>query len=278
MEDNGLIYLEVAEDYAHVVAGNIEAVQVKETRGSGSVTLNTPAVRDAIESLVELTGQNPTREVQLRFLTTASIGLEKSPDDRPGGLPGLKYWQRARSGQEDVGPLRTMLERESSPETVRTFCRDRTDEDLLADLIRRVTWDCDRPDTANLRRELEERVSIFLQNEFGVPPQDALPIVDVLASHVLRRSAMPDARNRVLSRQELRQRADSSTRLSLPRSIVERLLGNAPTSPDTSTPGQSVVSTRGLEYPRWIVDTAVLPTPQSAYFAGKLPRLSFGRR
>ena len=61
LEENGLIYLEVAEDYAHVVGGDIEAVQVKATCGSGAVTLNTPAVRDAIESFVDLAGQNPSR-------------------------------------------------------------------------------------------------------------------------------------------------------------------------------------------------------------------------
>ena len=183
LEENGLIYLEVAEDYAHVIGGDIEAVQVKATRGSGAVTLNTPAVRDAIESFVDLAGQNPTREVHLRLLTTAPIGLEKSPDDRPGGLPGLEYWQRARAGREDVGPLRTLLERESSPEAVRTYCSNRTDEELLADLIRRVTWDCDRPETPTLRRELEERVTLFLRKEFDVPFQGGLyTIVDIPAS------------------------------------------------------------------------------------------------
>ena len=106
LEENGLIYLEVAEDYAHVIGGDIEAVQVKATRGSGAVTLNTPAVRDAIESFVDLVAQNPARQMHLRFLTTAPIGLEKSPDDRLGEIPGLKYWERARADREHVGPLR----------------------------------------------------------------------------------------------------------------------------------------------------------------------------
>ena len=259
LEENGLIYLEVAEDYAHVVGGDIGAVQVKATRGA--VTLNTPAVRDALESFVDLAGRNPTREVQLRFLTTAPIGREKSPGDRPGGFPGLRYWQLVRAGREDVGPLQAILERESSPETVRTFCRNLTDQELLADLIRRVTWDCDRPETTTLRRELEERVILFLRKEFGVPPQEAMPIADVLASRVLHRSAMPDARDRVLSRQELHQLADSSTRISLPRSDFERLLSKALVSPVTSILGHAIVSAQGLEHPPWIVDAADLPTP-----------------
>lgn len=261
LEENGLIYLEVAEDYAHVVSRDIEAVQVKATRGSGAVTLNTPAVRHAIESFVDLVAQNPNRGIQLRFLTTSPIGLEKSPNDRPSDIPGLEYWQRVRAGRADVGPLRIILERESSPEAVRAFCKNRTDEELRADLIRRVTWDCDRPETATLRRELEERVGLFLRKEFGVPLQEALPITDVLALRVLRRSAMPDARDRVLSRPELHQLADSSTRVSVPRADFDRLLSKALMAPVTSTPAQAIVSTQGREYPPWIVDAAALPTP-----------------
>ena len=259
VEENGLIYLEVAEDYAHVIGGNIEAVQVKATSGSRAVTLNTPGVRDAIASFVDLVAQNPGREVHLRFLTTAPIGLEKSPDDRPGEVPGLEYWQLARAGREDVGPLRALLERESSPEAVRAFCRSRTDEQLLADLIRRVTWDCHRPDTTPLRRELEERVNLFLRKEFDVPFQEALPFADVLASHVLSRSAIQDARGRVLSRPALLQLAESFAGVWLRRTDVQRLLSQALASAGASTAGHPMVSARGLAQPPWIVDAAALP-------------------
>ena len=158
LEENDVIYLEVAEDYAHVVNGDIEAVQVRARRSSGAVTLNTSGVRDAIESFVNLVAQNPTREMHLRFLTTAPIGLEKSPDDRPGECPGLDYWRRARAGLEEVGPLRALLERESNSDAVRIFCRNRSDEELLADLIRRVTWDCDRPEKTTTTARVRSRI------------------------------------------------------------------------------------------------------------------------
>ena len=262
LEETGLIYLEVAEDYARVIGGDIEAVQVKATRGSGSVTLNTPAVRDAIESFVELATQNPTREVQLRFLTTSPIGREKSPGDRPGGVPGLEYWRLARAEREDVGPLRALLERESSPEAVRTFCRTRTDEQLLADLIRRIDWDCGRPENPTLRRELEERASLLLHKEFDVPLREALPFADVVASQVLSRSGARDARNRSLSRLELLQLGESFSGVWLPRTEYKRLLSKALASTDTPTPGHAVVSARGLVYPPWVVDAATLPAPK----------------
>ena len=97
LDQDGLLYLEVAEDYATAVGPAFEAVQVKDTRSSGSVTLNTPAVREAIESFVDLTERNPDSQVQLRFFTTSQIGLERAAKDRPGGLPGLIYWDRRES-------------------------------------------------------------------------------------------------------------------------------------------------------------------------------------
>src|SRR5438034_11199973 len=63
------LFLEVAEDYAVVAHDALNAVQAKETRASGAVTLNTPGVIDAINSFVDLTRRNPTRTVSLRYFT-----------------------------------------------------------------------------------------------------------------------------------------------------------------------------------------------------------------
>jgi hypothetical protein len=86
--ENGRIYLEVAEDYATVAQQSLDAIQVKDTAGSGSVTLNTEAVREAVDSFVRLTRDNKNRHVQLRYLTTAPIGVELKVADRPGGWRG----------------------------------------------------------------------------------------------------------------------------------------------------------------------------------------------
>jgi hypothetical protein len=52
--ENGRIYLEVAEDYATVAQQSLDATQVKDTAGSGSVTLNTEGVRDAVDASARL--------------------------------------------------------------------------------------------------------------------------------------------------------------------------------------------------------------------------------
>jgi len=98
----------VAEDYARVARDALNAVQVKDTAGSGSITLNTAHVRDAITAFVGLVAKNPGRRVTLHYLTTSSIGTEQKIVDRPAGEAGLAYWRRA-AAMTDVEPLRAVL-------------------------------------------------------------------------------------------------------------------------------------------------------------------------
>jgi hypothetical protein len=91
LDEKSWLYLEVAEDYATVAGNALNAVQVKDTAASGSVTLNTGGVRDAIHAFVDLVARNPGRAVKLRYLTTSPIGTEQSRADRPAGEAGLTY-------------------------------------------------------------------------------------------------------------------------------------------------------------------------------------------
>jgi len=77
LKDGEELFLEVAEDYAVVAREALKAVQAKETRASGTVTLNTSGVKEAINSFVDLCHRNPERKVSLRYFTTSLIGLEK---------------------------------------------------------------------------------------------------------------------------------------------------------------------------------------------------------
>lgn len=124
VEGTSKIFLEVAEDYAVVAAGAISAVQVKDTQASGTVTLNTESVRDAISSFVTLTAFNPDADVHLRYFTTSEIGTEKAMQDRPGGVPGLVYWRSVAKGA-DATPIRELLDSDKFPDPVREFIRSR---------------------------------------------------------------------------------------------------------------------------------------------------------
>ena len=133
------MYLEVAEDYATVAQHSLDAVQVKDTAKSGSVTLNTEAVREAIDAFVTLATSNKDRHVQLRYFTTSPIGTERKTSDRPAGEAGLLYWRQAAAGA-DVGPLRTILTSDKFSADVHAFVKARDDDDeaLRRDLLHRI--------------------------------------------------------------------------------------------------------------------------------------------
>ena len=260
LDDQGKLYLEVAEDYAKVVGQAIEAVQVKDTGLSGAVTLSSSNVRNAIASFVDLVERNPDQQVQLRFLTTSAIGLERATRDRPGGLAGLKYWQRVRLGQEVVGPLRSILEREPFPDAVRKFCAVRSDTQLTEELIRRVTWDCDCPNATNLRIELEQHLTLVLRDQFGIPSQEVPRIADTLAYRVLQKSSLPDPPERVLTRSELHQLVDSTTRLSLPRASLEPLLARLA---GRQSGDEVAIRSPSNRVPHWFIDASEVPAPKT---------------
>ena len=261
LDDNALLYLEVAEDYAEIVGDVINSVQVKETKTSGPVTLRRKDVRCAIASFVDLAARNPNRHVNLRFLTTSPIGLEKSAPDRPGGSAGLDYWQRVRARQADVGPLRRLLEREPHARTVREFCNARNDDELRADLVDRIHWDCGKPDATALQRELELALGPILARRFRVPSEEVPRVVMVLVYHVLMTSQRPNAADRVLTAVDLNHLVDQSTRLSLPRATVEPLLQVASQLllPTGATP--VAISTAPVDTPRWLFAGALVPVP-----------------
>ena len=109
LEDDEL-YVEVAEDYALVAKSPdrldeiLQATQVKDTRESGSVTLNSPDVLDAIRHLFAFQEANPGRSVRLTFLTTSPIGKERK-NALPSGRAALAAWQQI-AGPTDIEELR----------------------------------------------------------------------------------------------------------------------------------------------------------------------------
>ena len=129
IDEHSQIYLEVAEDYAIVAKDAILGVQVKDTERSGSVTLNSASVRDAITNFVDALERNPDISVDLRFFTTSDIGTEQAIADRPGNMAGLLYWKRSAGGA-NICPLRKILESDKFPDKVRQFSKDRDDEQL----------------------------------------------------------------------------------------------------------------------------------------------------
>ena len=252
--------LEIAEDYAIVAKQAIDAVQVKETKNSGPVTLNSDSVRKAIVGFVDLVEKNRDRKVHLRFLTTSEIGRERAMVDRPGSLPGIEYWRKAAAGA-DCDPLREILESEKFPETVREFCRARDDDALREDLIRRIEWDCGTADFRTVRRELEDRLIVLGRERFELSSFEARQLADSLVYKVLQKSIADAPEERILTRGDLYESMEAAALITVPRSVFTRLVKRASSLSEGltgETNAEQPVSDIG---PSWLLDEAELGVP-----------------
>ncbi len=216
------IYIEVAEDFATIARNAINAVQVKDTKAS-SITLRSTSVRDAIHSLLDLSERNPKFKVQLFFLTTSAIGLERRTIDRPAGMAGLEYWKKAAAGA-DLQPLRSVLEGEVFSKEIRAFCNARDDQQLRSELIQRLHWQCDQPDASILRQELAARLIVIGRERFQIPSFDSVQLTDHVIYHVLKQSTASRVQDRILTKSALYELIDSVTNITIPRKFVTSML------------------------------------------------------
>ena len=173
--------------------------------------------------LVELDEKNPDININLHFMTTSEIGKEKTHADRPAGKAGLIYWKEVAAGA-DVGPLRAILKSGKFDETVSSYCEARDDEELRDTLIRKIHWNCGKPDYAALREELESRLIVIGRDCFQIPAEAARGLVDKLIYRVLATSIFDDSERRFLTRANFYELIDKGTRISIRSADLDSLL------------------------------------------------------
>lgn len=221
LADGSILHLEVAEDYAISANAALQGVQVKDTAGSGSLTIRSPGIAAAIDALVDLLDRNPGRHVDLRYLTTSSIGLERAKGDRIGKEPALTYWRRAAAGS-DVAPLRALLGKLKLSTKAQAFIDARNDEELRRDLLRRIQWDAGQPSLEALAADLEDGAAEFLASTSGVASDQAAILAELMVGRVLKTAT--DRKLCQLRRADLLKLGDQLSRVSVPRSLLQDLL------------------------------------------------------
>ena len=272
INDNSKLFLEVAEDYATIVDQAMRVTQVKDTRKSGRITLNSEPVRKAVESYIGLVKKNPDTRVEFRYLTTSEIGSEQPVADRPSGMSGLKYWEKAAAGSS-VEPLRRILESDRYAPPVRQFCSERNDECLRRDLIKRIRWDCGKPDSDDLRKEIESCLVVVCRDSLDIPAGEARQLADSLCYQVLRLCTRDRADDRVLTRADLYNTIDDLTSVSVPRSFVRRVTGATPSIDEGR--GRPLIPFREFidrREPSWFVSGGYIPAAR-----GTIARVSVER-
>ncbi|MBA7471440.1 hypothetical protein ES707_06746 [subsurface metagenome] len=218
IEEDEVLLLEVAEDFAVLAEGALTATQVKDT--GASVTLRTKSVSDTIKALWDFQDANTNKSVYLNYLTTAKIGKEKKLTF-PDGLGGLTYWRVAAREGADVEPLRQELLNLRLPSKIKSFIKSATPEKLRDKLLRRIKWICGTEDIKVLEKTILDQL-ICIGEEPHLTLSDAERVRDSLVAEILR--TIVKESNRRLNRADFLRVFDKSSSVSVPISSVRKCM------------------------------------------------------
>lgn len=187
---DGELYLEVAEDYAKLLAApgktekTLHAVQVKDTRESGSVTLNSQDVLTTLKSLFSLQEENAGRQMFVTFLSTSPIGKEKLAP-LMSGVPALEAWTLAKEGNHSAVELLEALRTRITDGELAEFLAGCSEEEFRYRLLNRMTFACGEPSW----EALEEEGRAFLVANRSLVRAEAVSAsnsYDALLAHLFR--------------------------------------------------------------------------------------------
>lgn len=177
-----VLFLEGAEDIDILGPKKSETIQVKHTKKSRNVTLQSKEILDAISNFWKHQEDNPDSSIELNFLTTAERGKEKH--SHFGQAKGLDYWDSCKFTLIDTAPLRDFLKKQNVfPVQLQHFINDSEDSEFRERLIRRIVWN-----TGTRRKEylkdLIERNICDHGNRLGIFPSEAKKVIPHLLAHV----------------------------------------------------------------------------------------------
>lgn len=217
------LLLEVAEDYAVVARDAVNAVQVKDTANSGTVTLRNDGVVKLLNSYWAFQKANPERVVTAAYLTTSAIGHEKGMSF-PGGKPGLEHWRDATREGVSLDALKAVLVSLPLEPDLLAWIGTADDNTLKAELLGRLRWACGAPSLANMERLLDEAL-ITLGERLHLAPSDAKQARGAVLGELLARIVSSDADSRRLTRAQLLEVIEQATSVAVPRASMRQMLG-----------------------------------------------------
>ena len=222
LKEDEVLLLEVAEDFAVIAKNALKATQVKDTAGSGSVTLKTESVSKTIKSLWEFQQANPDRNVYITYLTTSKIGKEKGLSF-PDNHSGLTYWRVAAREGTDIEPLRQALLGIDLPPKVIDFIKGSTSDELRERILRRIDWVCGEQDIEALDKTISDRL-VYFGDQKGCAPTDSEKARDSLIAAILKKIVQESGRQ--LLKADFLRIFEKAVSISLPMSQLREIMGS----------------------------------------------------
>ena len=227
LSDNEELYLEIAEDYAKILKTNdgvfsaLEATQIKDTSESGSVTLNSNDVLNAIKKLFDLIRLNPNKNIKINFLTTSPIGKEKD-NPLPSRRKGIEVWQSAKDN--DIEELRSVLKvRFSNDIEFLDFIINSTSCELK-NFICSINFICGAKSYDDIIEENKEKL-VRVRKLVNSTPKAAKKSYDILVSKIL--NHIIKSETRMLTRQNFIDWFQEATSSDIPSQDLADIVSQA---------------------------------------------------
>ncbi|NEH55459.1 hypothetical protein GR198_06830 [Rhizobium leguminosarum] len=160
-----ILVLEGAEDLDRIYASGATVEQVKDTPGSGSLTLRSPNALKAIGNFWQHGRRNPSTTIQFRYLTTSGIGQERGETLSALGAPGIEVWEDIRRAPRASASLANakviqdyLAVSDVLPRSLREFLAEAAVDIVIARIIQPIEWITSRPGADALCRRIEARL------------------------------------------------------------------------------------------------------------------------
>lgn len=230
LSEGELLFLEGAEDFDHIAGDTATTTQVRDTQGSGNVTLRSRGTLQALNHFWSHRQRNPGRRVRFRYLTTSQVGLERG-DPLGRGVPGIDLWKRAKETgnpdcqAEDLSALCAFLRDQSGlSDGLRDFLGSCSLDEFLNEIVQPIDRDTAAGDATRIRDALRQRLTEFGTGR-NVPAPDAERVMSALHEHAWM-VATQDG-DRTLERAGFIRTFDEYTRISVPKPMFNELVATA---------------------------------------------------
>lgn len=222
MGPDEVLFLEGAEDIDILgPSDEAEVIQVKETKASGSVTLRSIDVLEAIHNYWQTKKDNSAKTVRYRFLTTSERGKEKpNPFNK---TKGLDLWDQCKKeGQDDNLLRKFLLKQKTLPQDLRDFIQNAENDDLRQNLFMPLEWDTGKDPQADVERIVQEKLIAYaeklglayLHSEYEV-------VINAFLRHVW--DVVRRTENRKLDRADFLREFEKATTESVDKSVLRKL-------------------------------------------------------
>lgn len=220
-----VVYLEGSEDFDIVNKDTATTVQVK--RNTGTISLGTVKAHKALENFWTLSRQEFSRRIEFHYLTTSSIAMEQ--DGTFGGIKGIEAWRAAQTNTELAVEVANYLITKLDPRSpLRLFLSTAGPQQIQESLIKRFHWLTDQPDTKAVKRSVDNRITVLLNDQQR--PISLVPTVrKYLESRFWEIIQEPTSADRCLTRGELLHQVEdaTTTNVRLPIGQLPELLMNS---------------------------------------------------